>query len=230
MQQCVLYLLHTVCLCVAISLTKEWCYIIEVLNFPFRSWKQRFSFKIQMLLIIWPLRFILTPVKDFPPSGWQTLKHTSESAKGKDTFTLTLEFSIGCPGAIFWSGWSWKWRVGFKCFVKRAICFWFLAGGAAEVQARLHQPFPGQAARAGAKDAGEEAAGGLGKPSVRRCSPAEESPQCPVYLSQRYRASSHPHLPHALCCTLSPCSCSGRLPHDQSHIYRHRTNSKEGGF
>ena len=95
-----------------------------------------------------------------------------------------------------------------------------LAGGASEVQTGLHQSFPGPAARAGAEDAGEEGAGGHGGHAVGpRCSQAQESPQRPHYLSERYCASSHPHLSQPLCCPLSQCSCGGCWPHDQTHTH-----------
>lgn len=104
-------------------------------------------------------------------------------------------------------------------FVEMSNMFLLLAGRTAEVQTGLHQPFPGQSARAGAKGTGEEGAGGL---CGSCCSRPEESPKCPVYLSERYCASSHSHLSHPLY-PLSHCSCSGCLPHDQSHKCRHRT-------
>lgn len=98
--------------------------------------------------------------------------------------------------------------------------FLVLAGSAAEVQTRLHQSFPVQSARAGAKEMGEEGAGGFSRPTVRCCSQAEEaeeSPQCPACPCQWYCASSHPHLSHQLYCQLSHCSCSGCLPRPVTH-------------
>lgn len=113
--------------------------------------------------------------------------------------------------------------LGLNILSRGAICFWFLAGCTAEIQTRLHQSFPGQSARAGAKGTGEEGAGGFVRPTVGCCCQAEESPQCLVYLSEWYCASSPLHLSHPLSCPLSLCSCNGCLPHDQSHKYRHRT-------
>lgn len=116
--------------------------------------------------------------------------------------------------------WTWKWRLGLQCFVRRNNMFLVLAGSAAEVQTRLHQSFPVQSARAGAKEMGEEGAGGFSRPTVRCCSQAEEaeeSPQCQAYPSQWYCASSHPHLAHQLYCQLSHCSCSGCLPRPVTH-------------
>lgn len=112
-----------------------------------------------------------------------------------------------------WESWAmfWRWRelevgVGLKCFVKERNIFLVLAGSTAEIQTRLHQPFPGQSARAGAKGTREEG------PAVACCSHAEESPQRPIHFSERYCASSHSHLSHPLYYSLSLCSCSGCLP------------------
>ena len=118
--------------------------------------------------------------------------------------------------------------VGLKCFVNKSNMSLVLAGGASEVQTGLHQSFPGPAARAGAEDAGEEGAGGHGGHAVGpRCSQAQESPQRPGYLSERYCAGSHPHLSQPLCCPLSQCSCGGCLPHDHTHT--HTQNKKQDG-
>lgn len=112
---------------------------------------------------------------------------------------------------------------------RRIICFLVLAGRAAEVQTRLHQSFPGQTARAGAKDTREEGAGTFGRPAVESCSQAEESPQGPIHLVERYMpASTPPHVSHPLYCPLSHCSCSGCLPREQSHTHRHKTKSNGG--
>lgn len=116
---------------------------------------------------------------------------------------------MGYPMAMFWWWWELEVGVGFKCFVKERNTFMVLAGSTAEVQTRLHQSFPGQSARAGAKGTGEEG------PTVGCCSQAEESPQRPVHLSDRYCAKSHPHLSHSLYYSLSLYSCSGCLPHDK---------------
>lgn len=112
-------------------------------------------------------------------------------------------------------GQMWKWELGLKWFVKSDNMLLVLAGSTAEVQTRLHQSFPVPSAGAGAKEAGEEGAGRLGKPQIRRCSQAEDGPQRPVDPSRRYRASSHPHLSHQLHCQLSHCSCRGSLPHTE---------------
>lgn len=80
---------------------------------------------------------------------------------------------------------------GLSVMSRRAMCFWLLAGRTAEVQARLHHPFPGQTARAGAKGTGEEGSGGFGRAAVECCCQAEESPRWPGSLSKRYRATSH---------------------------------------
>lgn len=76
--------------------------------------------------------------------------------------------------------------------------FLVLAGSTAEVQTRLHQSFAGQSARTGAEDTGEKETGECDRPTVRCCCQAEERPQCPVYLSERYCARSHPYLSHPL--------------------------------
>ncbi|KAG7228055.1 hypothetical protein INR49_005677 [Caranx melampygus] len=58
-------------------------------------------------------------------------------------------------------------------------------GGTAEIQTRLHQPFPRQSARAGAKGRRKEAAGTVSRPTVTYCPQAgEASPQRPPYLSE----------------------------------------------
>lgn len=93
-------------------------------------------------------------------------------------------------------------RSDLNVLSRRIICFLVLAGCAAEVQTRLHQPFPGQSARAGAKDTGEEGAGAFGRPAVESCSPAEESPRGPIYLAQRYMPAAPPPPPARLSSTV----------------------------
>lgn len=100
-----------------------------------------------------------------------------------------------------------------------------LAGRAAEVQARLHRPFPEQTARAGAKGPGEEGPGPFGGPAAGRRRRAEESPQCSGNLSDRYGASSH--LSHAAHC---PVAAAVAVCHIIiTHTYRQRTKSERGG-
>lgn len=104
--------------------------------------------------------------------------------------------------------------------------FLFLAGSTAEVQTRLHQSFPGQTARAGEEGPGEEGSGRFSTAAVGCCCQAEESPRCPLYLSEWYRASSsHPHLSHTAHCPVAAAVafCHIIITHIQTQ------NKEQGG-
>lgn len=145
-------------------------------------------------------------------------------SKGEHPTSSRAEFcgGAGCVGS------------DLNVLSRRIICFLVLTGCAAEVQTRLHQSFPGQSARAGAKDTGEEGAGAFGRPAVESCSPAEESPQGPIYLAQRYMpvALPPPPPPPRLSSTVLPI-----VPLQLqwmfatwtiTHTHRHKTKSNGG--
>lgn len=124
---------------------------------------------------------------DFDPQAEHQVKYTYCRCQQKGMthfYWLTLECSKEWPRAILQG--QLEWEVGLTCFVRKSNIFLVLAECTAEVQTGLHQSLPGKTARAGTTGAGEEGAGRFWGPSVRRCCRAEESPQWPLYLSERY--------------------------------------------
>lgn len=120
--------------------------------------------------------------------------------------------------------------LGLNILSRRAICFWFW-------QEALQQSRPGFISRSQ----------GRVRELERRAQERKEladsvDPQSDAALRQRraysgWSTSLNGIVPAAtltslypLWCPLSHCSCSGCLPHDQSHTYRHRTKRRGDSF